>query len=63
MAISKYPKCPKCDSGTIYGRPYGLQIGSPIKGENTAVHSVVLVMCAACGAVAGAYRAEELREA
>ncbi len=63
MATFKYPKCPRCDSAMIYGLPYGLPIGSPIKGENTAVHSVVLVMCAECGAVAGAYRAEDLREA
>ena len=48
--------CPNCKTdGKIYGLPYGLQIMSSTKGENTDVHSVILIHCEACGAVLGDY--------
>ncbi len=51
------PKCPGCGKrGTIYGTPWGLQIGSHVKGENTDVDRVILVMCGECGTAIGAYQ-------
>lgn len=58
--MAKPTMCPTCKStGKIYGRPYGLQIGSPVAGENTDVDPVILVQCGGCGSVLGAYKKEE----
>ncbi|OGH82723.1 MAG: hypothetical protein A2301_01330 [Candidatus Magasanikbacteria bacterium RIFOXYB2_FULL_40_13] len=52
-------KCPACGAvGKIYGLPYGLQIMSSAKGENTDVDSVVLIHCEECGVVLGGYSKE-----
>ena len=40
--------------------PWGLQIGSHVKGENTDVRPVILVMCGECGTVMGAVDAPEI---
>lgn len=54
-------KCPHCGAeGKIFGRPYGLQIGSSIKGQNLDVHSVILIQCEECGAILGGYEKESL---
>lgn len=52
-------KCPACGAeGSIYGLPYGLQIGSSIKGQNSDVHGTILIQCEKCGAVLGGYKHE-----
>lgn len=52
-------KCPSCGTiGKIYGLPYGLQIGSSVKGENSNVDDVILIQCEKCGVVLGGYRKE-----
>jgi hypothetical protein len=58
--MAKPTICPVCKSaGKIYGRPYGLLIGSPIAGENTDTDTVILVQCDSCGSVLGAYKNED----
>jgi hypothetical protein len=53
--VERRPKCPGCGkTGTIYGMPWGLQIGSHVKGENSDVYGVVIVMCGECGTAIGA---------
>jgi hypothetical protein len=60
---SMWPKCPGCGkTGTIYGLPWRLQIGSRIEGLATDLHSAVLVICGECRVVVGAYRTEALRQ-
>lgn len=59
--MHKAVKCPSCNSmGKIYGRPYGLEIGSSKTGENSDVHSVILIQCEECGAVLGGYEKADL---
>jgi len=59
--MTKEIMCPVCkNEAKLFGRPYGLQIGSSLKGENSDVHPVVLVQCEECGTVLGAYRDNEL---
>lgn len=54
-------KCPFCGAkGKIYGLPYGLQIGSSIKGKNLDVYETILIHCEACGAVLGGYEKKQL---
>jgi len=56
-------KCPSCGAiGKIYGSPYGLQIGSSTTGNNSDVHTVILIQCEECGAVLGGYKDEELEK-
>ena len=53
----KYPFCPHCEKVVkVYGLPYGLQIGSPNDSECSDVEDVILVQCADCGSVLGAYK-------
>lgn len=52
-------KCPACGAvSSIYGMPYGLQIGSSVKGQNSDVHGTILIQCEKCGVVIGGYRYE-----
>lgn len=59
--IMKTPiMCPACKMpAQIYGMPYGLQIGSSVKGENSDVHPVILIQCEGCGCVLGGYKNED----
>ena len=53
--------CPTCKTpAQIYGMPYGLQIGSSVKGENSAVHPVILIQCESCGCVLGGYKDDSI---
>ena len=52
-------KCPSCGAvGKIYGTPYGLQIGSSTKGQNSDIHNIILIQCEECGTVISGYRYE-----
>ena len=56
----KYPFCTNCKKTVrYYGLPYGLEIGSSSEGEGTDMHRVIMIQCAECGAVVGAYKTEE----
>jgi ribosomal protein S27E len=55
--VETNPKCPGCGKrSTIYGMPYRIQLGSPVKGEHSDVDRVILVMCGECGTVVGVYQ-------
>jgi hypothetical protein len=61
---SDTPKCSACGGvGRFYGFRYGLPIGFGFEDAPARLHTVILVTCHECGAVLGAYRDDEPREA